>query len=217
MEVNAGMKKLIDAAAVERMKSEGIMIVHVDGNTLLTPSARDAISVNGMTIQEGSCSSEEPAAAVDSRQVDVNLIFKVLSSLQEQGLLQDILSACAAKCKPYDAEYDAAGFKLIRGNSIRTEVLDTGVPGQDGKVNYQEIIGSDDESSISAGIITIDNVEFDWKTDCQEIYYIVSGCITVTINGKVYEAKPGDAFFIKKGIRCAFGAKGFGKAFYTTY
>ena len=211
------MKKLIDAAAVEAMKSEGQTVVWVDSNTLLTPAARDAISVNGMTIQEGCSHAGDSAATDNSKQVDAELIFRVLSSLQEKGLLNEILGACAGKCRPYEAECDAAGFKLVRGSSIRTEVLDTGNPEQAGKVNYQEIIGVEDESSISAGMITIDNVEFDWKTECQEIYYIVSGCITGTMNGKVYEAKPGDAFFIKKGIRCAFGAKGLGKAFYATY
>lgn len=225
------MKKLIDVAAVNAMKAEGKSIVYVDGDTLLTPAARDAINTNGMTIQEGCCpvpettlsasccQSQETAAVAESPKEEVNadLIFKVLSRLQESGLLKGMLDACATGCKPYDAEYDPAGFKLIRGDSIKTEVLDTGNPDQAGKVNYKEIIGADDQSSISAGIITIDNVDFGWETECQEIYYIVSGCITVTIDGKVYEARPGDAFFIKKGIKCAFGAKGLGKAFYATY
>ena len=90
-------------------------------------------------------------------------------------------------------------------------------PAQTGKVHYREIIGAKDQSSIAAGVITIDDVNFGWKTECQEIYYIISGCITVTIDGKVYEAKSGDVFFINKGIQCAFGAKGLGKAFYATY
>lgn len=224
------MKKLIDVAAVNAMKAEGKSIVYVDGNTLLTPAARDAIHTNDMTIQEGCCpvpettlsasccqdQKQEEEAKRPKEEVSADLIFKVLSRLQESGLLKGMLDACAAGSKPYDAEYDPAGFKLIRGGSIRTEVLDTGNPDQAGKVNYKEIIGADDQSSMSAGIITIDNVDFAWETECQEIYYIMSGCITVTIDGKVYEARPGDAFFIKKGIKCAFGAKGLGKAFYVT-
>lgn len=225
------MKKLIDVAAVNAIKAEGKNIVYVDGDTLLTPAARDAINTNGMTIQEGCClvpettlsasccQNREPSVTGgDSKEeVSAELIFKVLSRLQDSGLLKDMLNVCGAGCKPYDAEVDPAGFKLVRGDSIRTEVLDTGDPSQHGKVNYREIIGADDQSSISAGVITIDNVDFGWETECQEIYYIVSGCITVTIDGKVYEARPGDAFFIKKGIKCAFGAKGLGKAFYATY
>lgn len=224
------MKKLIDVAAVNAMKAEGKTVVYVDADTLLTPAARDAINTNGMTIQEGCCpvpettmsasccqDSAPTAAAAPAGEINADLIFKVLSRLQEKGLLNGLLDACTTSSKPYAAEYDAAGFKLVRGDTVKTEVLETGDPAQDGKVNYQEIIGADDESSIAAGFITIDNVNFDWLTECQEIYYIVSGCITVTIDGKVYEARPGDAFFIKKGIKCAFGAKGLGKAFYATY
>ena len=224
------MKKLIDVAAVNAMKGEGKSIIYIDRDTLVTPAARDAIDTNGMTIKEGcdpapettmsaSCCQDHKAAQAGAPEgeVSADLIFKVLSSLSKSGLLNDMLAACGADSKPYEAEYDPAGFKLIRGSSVRTEVLDTGDPAQAGKVNYREIIGADDRSSIAAGIITIDDVNFGWETECQEIYYIISGCITVTIDGKVYEAKAGDVFFIKKGIKCAFGAKGLGKAFYATY
>lgn len=223
------MKKLIDVAAVNAMKTEGKTVVYVDADTLLTPAARDAIDKNGMTIQEGCCPVPETTMSASccqdqsvsvsnpKEEVNADLIFRVLSFLQEKGLLKDMLNLCGTGGKPYDAEYDAAGFKLVRGESIKTEVLDTGNPAQYGKVNYREIIGTDDGSSLAAGVITIDNVDFGWKTECQEIYYIVSGCITVTIDGKVYEAKPGDTFFIKKGVQCSFGAKGLGKAFYATY
>lgn len=225
------MKRLIDAAAVNAMKAEGQSVVYKDGNTLLTPAALDAIKANGMTLKEGACpiAKETPSASCcqdrkivaeaggPEGEVSADLIFKVLSRLSKSGLLDDMLAACGADSKPYEAEYDPAGFKLIRGSSVRTEVLDTGNPAQAGKVNFKEIIGADDRSSISAGIITIDDVNFGWKTECQEIYYIISGCITVTIGGKVYEAKAGDVFFINKGIKCAFGARGLGKAFYATY
>ena len=225
------MKNLIAGAAVNAMKEEGRSIVYIDRDTLVTPAARDAINTNGMTVQEGCspvpeatmsafcCQGQESTAEGGSpkKEVSAELIFNVLSHLQESGLLKDMLDACVSGSKPYDAAYDPAGFKLICGDSIKTEVLDTGIPAQEGKVNYKEIIGADDKSSMAAGIITIDDVAFAWETECQEIYYIVSGCITVTIDGKVYEARTGDAFFIKKGVQCSFGAKGLGKAFYVTY
>ena len=223
------MKKLIDLTLVNKMKEEGKTIICVDENTLLTPSARDAIEENQMTIQEthtlqapettisASCCTEHIQDTKNKDRVSADLIFQVLSRMQENGMLKGILDSCQTPCQSYQAEYDSAGFKLIRGNTIHTEMLETGNPAQNGKVNYQQIIGPEDGSAISAGVITIDNVNFDWQTECQEIYYIVSGCITVTIDGTVYEALPGDAFFIKKGLKCAFGAKGLGKAFYATY
>lgn len=197
----------------------------MDKDTLLTPAAKDAIHAAGLTIQESCCPAPETAVPASccqdtkpvSGEINADLIFKVLIKLQEAGLLNTLLSACESGKNPYIAECDEAGFKLIRGASVKTEMLETGDPSQNGKVNYREIIGADDGASISAGIITIDNVTFDWLTECQEIYYIISGCITVTIGDKVYEACAGDAFFIKKGIQCKFGAKGLGKAFYATY
>ena len=223
------MKKLIDLTVVNAMKEEGKTMIYIDENTLLTPSARDAIEENQITIQEvhalqtpettisASCCTENVPETKNKNEVSADLIFQVLSRLQENGMLKGILDSCQTPCQSYQAEYDPAGFKLIRGNTIHTEILETGIQEQNGKVNYQQIIGNEDGSAISAGVITIDNVNFGWETECQEIYYIVSGCITVTIDGTVYEALPGDVFFIKKGIKCAFGAKGLGKAFYATY
>ncbi len=153
------MKKLIDVVAVENLKAEGKNIVYVDGNTLLTPAARDAIINNDMVIKEEST-------------ISATLIFNVLSKLQESGLLNGILEACGMN-KNYESQCDIAGFKLVKGNSIKTEVLETGDPKQYGKVNYREIIGSDDKSSMAAGIISIDDVDFNWKTECQEIYLLV--------------------------------------------
>lgn len=239
------MKKLIDVAYVNNLQAEGKTVVYVDDNTLITPAARDRIVNLEMKIENGTepeAASEPapaptpapaqapvtsdvvaaPAAAsncdtVDCGDVDVTLMLKVLAKLQEKGLLNGLIEACKKDSKPYSADYDDAGFKLIHGNTVQMEMLDTGNPSQNGKVNYQEIIGSDDGSNLGCGFITIDNVNFDWLTECQEVYYIVSGVITVTINGKVYEAHPGDSFFIKKGISCQFGAQGLGKAFYATF
>ena len=118
------MKRLIDVAAVNEMKANGQSIVYTDGNTLLTPAAMDAINANGMTVKEGACpaAKETPsasccqdhktaAAKAPEGEVSADLIFKVLSSLSKSGLLNDMLVACGADSKPYEAEYDPAGFK----------------------------------------------------------------------------------------------------------
>ncbi len=102
------MKKLIDVAAVNIMKAEGKTVVHVDGNTLITPAARDEISKNDMIIQEGEERLESRESFPETRlpdsdvpetekervtessedEVSVAQIFKVLSYLHKTGLLQ---------------------------------------------------------------------------------------------------------------------------------
>ena len=90
------MKKLIDVAAVNAMKIEGKTVVYVDADTLLTPAARDAIDNNGMTIQEGCsrvpettmsascCQNQSVSAGNLKEEVNSDLIFRVLSCLQEK-------------------------------------------------------------------------------------------------------------------------------------
>lgn len=99
------MKKLIDVAAVNAMKGEGKSIIYIDKDTLVTPAARDAIDTNGMTIKEGcdpapettmsaSCCQDQGAAQEGKspkNEVSAELIFNVLSRLQESGLLKGML------------------------------------------------------------------------------------------------------------------------------
>ena len=224
------MKTLIDAKAVEEMKAHGQTTVRHNADVLITPQARDMIRSYGMTIEEGceppqaaACSSTPSSCCTgaDLQQaaggLDAGVVFNVLKTLADAGLLETLLKAASRADKPYQADYDEAGFKLVHGATVKKSPLETGNPADLGKVNYQEIIGSVDGAGFGCGLITMDNVAFDWVTECQEAYYIAGGAITVTIAGKAYEARPGDAFFMKKGLSCAFRAQGQASAFCVTY
>ncbi len=131
----------------------------------------------------------------------------------EKGLLNGVLDSFSNKA--YVSETDPNGLKVVRGNSVRYDVLDTGNPSD--KVFYQEIINSEDGCSMNAGFITIEGCNFDWETACQELYHVVEGTLTVTVNGKVYTAQPGDSVFFPKGAKLTFGSPNKMKAFYATY
>lgn len=218
------MKKLICAKDVETLKSQGQKVFYIDEDTIITPSAKDAAKACGMTFSTGApapvCVAQTPCAptaeaAACSGEIDTNMIYNVLKVLSEKGLLQGVFDAAACSGKPYVSEHDACGLKIVRGNSVQLEVLDTGNPSD--KVFYQEIINKDDGCSMNAGFITIENCQFDWECACEEIYHIVEGTLTVTANGKVYTANPGDSVFFPNGAKVAFGSPNKMKAFYATY
>lgn len=216
------MKKLISVKNVEDAGKQGQKVIYIDSDTIITPSAKDAGAALGIEFSTGaplceaktSCEGQvsELAKACEG-EIDSEMIYKVFKAMMDKGLLNGILDS--ASNKPYSAETDSCGLKIVRGNSVRYDVLDTGNPAH--KVFYQEIINKDDGSAMNAGFITMETCNFDWETACQELYYVVEGTLTVTVEGKVYTAQPGDSVFFPKGAKLAFGSPNKMKAFYATY
>lgn len=211
------------ACRPETVSSTAAGIVHATMSascapqTAGNPQSVTAASLNPQQPQAQVCQPQAAQPQANGGALDSDTVIRVLKSLAEAGLLKTLLEAADRASKPYDAAYDDAGFKLVHGATVKKEPLDTGNPADQGKVNYQEIIGSDDGAGFGCGLIDMENVCFNWQTECQEAYYIVSGTISVTIAGKTYAARPGDAFFMKKGLSCAFSAQGKASAFCVTY
>jgi ethanolamine utilization protein EutQ len=227
------MKKLISVKDIENAEKQGQKVLYIDSETIITPSANDAARACGIEFstdapvsevkscceekaseQKSSCEGmvSELAKACEGG-IDADMIYKVFKAMMDKGLLNGILDSVSNN--PYIAETDSCGLKIVRGNSVKMEVLDTGNPND--KVFYQEIISATDGSSMNAGFITIEDCTFDWETACQEIYYVAEGTLTVTVNGKLYTANPGDSVFFPKAAKLAFGSPNKMKAFYVTY
>ncbi|QIB68847.1 cupin domain-containing protein [Aminipila butyrica] len=226
------MKRLVCAKDVEVLSRKGQKVFYIDENTLVTPSAKDAARACGVefsTEAPAACCAAPadcevqaaiPAAVAETvsgcdGEIDSNMIYNVLKALADKGLLQGVLGAVTGSGKPYTAEHDDCGLKIVRGSSVQYEALDTGNPAD--KVFYQEIINKDDGCSMNAGFITIEDCQFDWECACEELYQILEGTLTVTVDGKVYTAQPGDSVFFPKGAKVAFGSPNKMKAFYATY
>ena len=218
------MKTLITEKSIRDIIAQGGKSVCVDGNTLITPAARDMIRAEGLELVEGGCASTccTPAAAPAAGGGDAlnsDMIYNALKKMTDQGLLNGFFgdAAPAAGDAPYCAE-NANGFKLVRGSGIKMEVLELENPADNGKVQYQELIGADVDSAMNAGFMTVDHCTFNWDVEPQEIYYVVEGNMTVTVDGVPHKAYPGDCLFIQKGSKVVFSSGNtFAKVFYVTY
>lgn len=210
------MKKLICAKDVEELLKQGKKVLYIDNDTIITPSAKDIAKASGVEFSAAAHACSENSSElvkVCEGGIDSNMIYNVLKTMMEKGLLKGMFDA--ASDKPYIAERDSCGLKIVRGNSVKYEVLDTGNPTD--KVFYQEIINADDGCSMNAGFITIEGCNFEWECACEELYHVVEGTLTVTTDAKVYTAHPGDSVFFPKGAKVTFGSPDKMKAFYATY
>ena len=232
------MKTLLTEKSIRDIIAQGGKSVCIDENTLVTPAARDVIKYEGLEVINGSapapapvttCSASVPvlepspapaapaAPAAGGEALSTEMIYNALKKMTEQGLLNGFFENAAPAAAPYTAE-NANGFKLVRGGGIKMEVLELENPADNGKVQYQELIGADVDSSMNAGFMTVDQCTFNWDVEPQEIYYVVEGNMTVTVDGVPHTAYPGDCLFIQKGSKVVFSSGNTkAKVFYCTY
>ncbi|GAB6085141.1 cupin domain-containing protein [Alkaliphilus crotonatoxidans] len=211
------MKRLIVAKDVEAIMKQGETEIYVDGNVIITPSARDLAKANGIAFT--TTPPIDPLKAVKKTSspidgIDNEMLITLFKAMMDQGLLQEMLNCLNIPSTPYVSERDPGGFKLVRGNTVKMDEFDTGNPGA--KVHCQELINKE-EAKMSAGFLTIENSRFDWKLAYEEIDYVIEGTLTVEINGKTYTAHSGDVLFVPAGARVVWGSPDKARIFYTTY
>lgn len=211
------MKKLICAKDMEEFIATGKRKFYVAKEMIITPSAKDlakASEVEFTTEEPVISSSSNLSSKVSADNLDMETMFKVLKTMMDKGLLQEMLKCLKGSSLPYEAECDDSGLKVVRGNSVKMDVFDTGNP--EAKAYYQELV-SKEESKMSAGFLTIENSRFDWELTYEEIDYVIEGTLTVEINGKTFTAYPGDVLFVPSGSKVVWGSPDKAKIFYATY
>ena len=132
----------------------------------------------------------------------------------DKGLLEDLLECLKSKSPLFDAECDPNGLKIVRGNTVKMDIFDTGNP--NARAYFQELVNKE-ESKMSAGFLVIENSKFDWELTYEEIDYVIEGTLTVEINGKTYTAYPGDVLFVPSGSKVVWGSPDKARLFYATY
>lgn len=192
------MQKLICAKDVESLHAQGKQMIYIDSKTIITPAARDAAKSMNIQFEEGT----EPSL-FDG--MDSEKIYRVMKTLIERGMLGEIF-------KPYEAESHTCGFKVVRGNTVQMETLETGQPGT--KACYQEVAG---DGAVHTGFLTIEDSRFDWTIECEEHNYVIEGCVSITVDGKVFTAHAGDVLYFPKGTKVVWDAVGKVKIFYATH
>ena len=180
------MKKLVTAAEVEASIASGQKVLYIDDNTIVTPAARDAAREAGIEIAIGTpqpetagtpdgevfntcgasksaCNSPEGSAspaASGNANVDLDVVYKVLSILKDKGLLNGVspenCPPVKGPVKPYSYQQDPSGMKIVDGSTILYDPLKTDDPAN--QVSYQEIVNADDGCRMNAGMISIDKI-----------------------------------------------------------
>ncbi|CAM2801185.1 cupin domain-containing protein [Hathewaya histolytica] len=212
------VKKLICAKDIEALILNEQKVLYIDGSEIITPSAKDLAINNGIvftteaTTQEVDHLIDKKVPNIDG--IDSEMMLNFIRAIMDKGILQEMIECLKPNNLPFEAECDASGLKVVRGNTVKMDVFDTGNP--NAKVQFQELV-SKKESKMSAGFLIIEKSKFDWELTYEEIDYVIEGILTIEINGKTYTAHAGDVLFVPSGSKVVWGSPDKARVFYTTY
>ena len=210
------MKKLICAKDMEEFLETNEKVFFIEANTILTPSAKDIAKNNGIEITIKKITEKKEVSNSNFLEnMDSQKLLEMFKTIINEGLLQDMLQILAnANMAKFTSECDESGLKVVRGNTVKMDSLDTGNP--NAKAYVQEVV-SKDEAKMSSGFLTIENSKFEWEVATEEITYVIEGTLTVEISGKTYTVNEGDVLFVPKNSKVVFGSPDKARLFYTTY
>lgn len=198
------MAKLIIAKDILACKEANQSICYIEKGTIVTPAAQDEAKKYGISFE---CCANRSTDT--EQQITADEILDIL-----KNLLINNSDKSANNMKPYRFVSHTNGMKLVRGSTVRMDDFDTGTPNT--KVGFQELVGQQ-ESKMSAGFLTIECSKFAWKLPYEEIDYVISGTVTIEIDGQTFVAREGDVLFIPSGSDVVWGSPDNAKLFYTTY
>jgi ethanolamine utilization protein EutQ len=215
------LKKLVCADEIKAVAEKGQKIFCVEGNTIITPSARDLARELGVQFTTASSAVEKqtekdgslPQQNNQASELDPELIYQVVKAVLANSLLANVAAPAAEV--PFRAEGNPKnGLKIVRGRTVKYEPFDTGNPSTN--VAYREVVSKDD-SKMSAGFLTIEKSSFEWELCYEEIDIVLEGSLSITMDGETYEACQGDVLFVPKGSKVTWSSSGYVKLFYVTY
>ena len=111
---------------------------------------------------------------------------------------------------------DPSGLVLVRGRSVRLGAF-TGA-GPDKNIGLLDLVTGSDGSPMTAGIMSWSRADsFAWSLDYDEVDLVLEGVLSIEIDGRKFEGKVGDIFYVPKGSKIVFGTPSRTRVFYVTY
>ena len=93
--------------------------------------------------------------------------------------------------------------------------LDTGDPNH--RVYTRDLFTLEQSPRLGAGIMEMTDTTFPWTLDYDEMDYVISGRLSILINGEKISAGPGEIIYIPKGSSIRFSVAGHARFLYFVY
>ena len=183
-------KNLYTEAEVRKLASQGVGVLHLRPDDLITPLAHDTARELGMTIERVAAATQTPVVGVPGP----------VGAAQAPGKLvaRDLIRCIDT-----------------RGLEMPPFEFDIGRPEMD--VRGVDVVTSNDNSPVAAGFLSLRQGSFPWTLNYDEVQYVLEGELHIGTQDGPVIGRPGDVLFIPKGSSITFGTPNWAKFFYVTY
>lgn len=188
------MKELVTANDIMSFAQTGKTTMYVVPGTIITPAARDATKEYGINIVENS--SQQLNAVMEAPPVK-NISTSTISNELIAQIVKEVL-ASLTNTKPAGLakESDPSGLRLVKGNTVQCEKVNTGTPNNN--VYQKEILTNKESPNLGIGFMTIDNSSHRCYMENDQTIHIIEGALEVTVNGNTFRGEAGDVFFLPR-------------------
>ena len=111
---------------------------------------------------------------------------------------------------------DKSGLVVVRGRTVRLGRFPAAGP--DRNVGLLDLVTGKDGAPMTAGIMSWGRADsFPWKLDYDEVDSVLEGALQLELDGRKFDGRAGDVFYIPKGSSVVFGTPSRVRVFYVTY
>lgn len=200
------MKKLICSEDVEKYVLEGVKEIYLEKNTILTPAAQDTIKINNIKVLE--------KTEIDNNQCNMDKMLELFKNLLDNNLLEEMIRKLLnMKNLKFEKIQDPSGLIMIKGNSIKMEKLNT--KNEKNNISFQNILDDEEFGKVS-GVLKMEKSNFSWNIGYNEVFYIVSGSVNISIKGNEYVGNKGDILYLPKDTYINFNSENICEVFYSS-
>lgn len=136
-----------------------------------------------------------------------------------EQVLKEIIAKVVAELKISDEtvikDKDESGVIAVRAHTVLPKPFHTGKAGD--KVFLTDLLTIEESPRLGCGIMEMDQSEFEWRLNYDEIDYIIEGELEIIINGNTVRGEKGDILFIPKNSDIIFSAPRFARFLYVVY
>jgi len=204
------MRPLVTAADIAEVVKRNEKALHVTGETIITPAARDAARDHGISIvATGSSenrSEENRSDATGQKKVAVpgidheSLVRLVQNVIASMGIVPGKGTI--------EKHRDPNGLCIVRSRNI--------VAGSMHENSEQMIISPQECTVMQAGILCVGSKPYARETRCEFIGYVMEGSVLCSANGRESSAQCGDVLYLPASTRIALSSASQAKVFFVT-
>ena len=129
-----------------------------------------------------------------------------------RDIVEKVVSQTMGKVNKFEKEVDKSGILVVRTETVKAEKFEHGE-----RVYVTDVVTLEESPRMGAGVMELDNTDFEWTLTYDEFDYVIEGTLEIEIDGRTIVANKGDLVYIPKNSAIHFKTPNFARYMFFTY